>query len=395
MSAATAAVWSAAGLLAYTYVGFPALVLARGLVLRRPVRRGDATPAVSVIIAAHNEERAIEAKLKNLLALDYPPERLEIVIASDGSTDETNDIVARYAERSAAPSLRLLALPRVGKASALTAAVEASSGEVLVFSDANSMLEQKALRALVAPLADPSVGGVAGNQVYARGGPDTQAGERTYWSFDRVLKEAESSAGNVISATGALYAVRRELFSPVRPDVTDDFFTSTGVIEQGKRLVFARDAVAVEPVAASGGVEFGRKVRIMTRGLRAVVARRRLLNPARHGFYALELFSHKVLRRMMVAPLAALLAGSAAAWGAGWPYRAAAIAQAACYGLGVVGLTVRAEPVRRCKAIALPAYFCLVNAASAWALWNLLRGNRIERWVPAREPAPAAGEEPR
>ena len=303
------------------------------------------------------------------------------MIVSDGSDDGTDDIVARYLDRG----VELVPLPRVGKAAALNAAAARARGEILVFSDANSMFARDAVRALVAPFADPAVGGVAGNQCYAAGGDaTTAAGERGYWSFDTALKRAESAAGNVISATGAIYAIRRDLFRPVPEGVTDDFVTSTRVIAQGYRLVFAQDAVATEPVGASAEVEFGRKVRVMTRGLRSVLVMRELLNPFRHGFYALQLLSHKVLRRLSVVPLLAIAVSSPFLWGSGLPYREATAAQALLYGLGGAGILFRRTAVGRWWPLAIPAFFCLVNVAALRALWNLVSGRRIERWEPER-----------
>jgi glycosyltransferase involved in cell wall biosynthesis len=220
-----------------------------------------------MVIVAHNEAAHIGAKLENILSLDYPHDRFDVVVASDGSNDETETIVRGYADRK----VKLLSLPRQGKIPALNAAVAAATGEVLVFSDANSMYAPDALRALVRPLADPHVGGVAGDQRYFKERGGASAGEHTYWNFDRMLKQAQSAAGNVISATGAIYAVRRSLFRTVPSGVTDDFAVSTAVIAQGYRLVFASDAAAYEPAAKASGIEFGRKTRVMTRGLRGAL----------------------------------------------------------------------------------------------------------------------------
>jgi cellulose synthase/poly-beta-1,6-N-acetylglucosamine synthase-like glycosyltransferase len=374
--------WSGSALLAYSLAVFPALVVVRGVLFRREHRTADITPSVSIIVSARNEESAIGSKLDSLLDLDYPADRREIVVASDGSDDATNVIVEQYA----ASGIRLLALPRVGKAAALNAAVAVASGEVLVFSDANSRFASDALRALVAPLADPEVGGVAGDQRYLPGVGGTSDGERSYWNLDRLLKLSESRAGNAISATGAIYAIRRNLFEPVTDSVTDDFVISTGVIQQGFRLVFAPGAVAYEPVAPTADVEFGRKVRIMTRGLRAVLVRRALLDPRRHGFYALQLLSHKVVRRLMAVPLLAVCLSALTLWRHGPLYRAATLLQATFYGAALVGFIARNHPLGRHRAFALPAFFCLVNAASLLAAFNVVRGRRIDRWEPVRVP---------
>jgi glycosyltransferase involved in cell wall biosynthesis len=387
---AAAVFWSATATVAAGYVVLPAVILVRGRLRARPIAAADHEPTVTVVIAAHDEEAAIGSRLANLSQLDYPSNRLDVVIASDGSTDRTNAIVAAWPDRR----VRLLALPRVGKAVALNEAVAAATGEIVVFSDANSLFQPDAIRAIVRPFADPAVGGVAGDQRYAKGGrtESVATGERRYWDLDRILKVAESSAGNVISATGAIYAVRRELVPTIVAGVTDDFYASTAVVAAGRRLVFAADAVAIEPVAASGGIEFGRKVRVMTRGLRGVVLRRGLLDPRRTGFYAVQLGWHKLLRRLMVLPLLAVAASSVLLWPAGGLYRLAVVAQAAFYGLAAIGLRRRAAgtgadaaphgPVARIAA--LPAYFCLVNAAALVAALNVIRGVRIDRWEPQR-----------
>ena len=393
--------WLAVGLVVYTYVGFPALVLLRARIRPRPHRTADISPTVSVIIAAHDEAASIGPRVDNLLALDYPADRIEVVIASDGSTDAT----VEEARRRADPRIRVLDLPRTGKATALNTAVEASTGEILVFSDANTAYAPDAIRQLVRSFADPEVGGVAGNQVYLPGATSSDpgdpgaatavgAGERSYWDFDRLVKDAESLGGSVISATGAIYALRRELFVEVPDGVTDDFVTSTRVIAAGRRLVFEPAAVALEPVAGSSGREYRRKVRIMTRGLRGVAVARGLLDPRRHGFYALQLVTHKVLRRLMAIPLLVVAATSVALWDDGPIYKVAVIGQAGVYGLGAIGLALGDRPSGRRPWFAIPAFFVLVNVASLHALWNLLTGRRIDRWQPARRVEPSADGAP-
>lgn len=382
--------WGAVALIGYTYVLFPALVALRGRLLRRPYKTAEITPSISMIIAAYNEARGIASRIDNILSLDYPREQLEVVIASDGSSDGTEAIVRRYADRG----VRLLSLPRQGKITALNAAVAAATGEILVFSDANSIYAPEALRALARPFADPEVGGVAGDQQYLpqRSAGITSDGEQGYWSFDRKLKQSQSRAGNVISATGAIYAIRRALFRPIPPGVTDDFVASTSVIAQGYRLVLAPDAIAYESAADSSGVEFGRKVRVITQGLRSVQVMRELFNPFRYGFYALQLFSHKVLRRLMVFPLLLVALVSPLLWGRGAFYQAATVAQAAFYGCALLGLLLGGTRLGRLKILTIPFFFCMVNAAALLATLNVLRGRRIERWETQRQDPSIASE---
>ncbi len=273
---AVAIFWCAVLMIVYAYLLFPLIVILRGWLFPRPHHCANITPTVTLIIAAHNEVDVIQAKLDNVGALDYPRDQLEVLVASDGSDDGTNAIVAQHATQQPALNLRLLPLLRQGKAPALNAAVAEATGEILIFSDANSMYASDAIRALTRPFADPEVGGAAGDQRYlpARSASLSGNGEKRYWQLERLLKEFESRADNVISATGAIYAIRRKLFRPIPSGVTDDFTTSTRVIAQAHRLVFASDAIAYEPVAQSNAREFARKVRVMTRGLRAVLLMR-------------------------------------------------------------------------------------------------------------------------
>lgn len=372
--------WLLTAVIGWTYAGFPLVVLVRGRWSRRPVAAADISSTVSVVIAAHNEASVIRRRIDNLLGLDYPTDRLKIIVASDGSTDAT----ATIASAVASGRVKVLDLPRVGKADALNAAVAEASGEILVFTDANSEFADDAIRRLTRPFADPTVGGVAGDQRYRDDGPEAGngAGERQYWDLDRRLKSAESAAGNVISATGAIYAIRRELFQPVPAGVTDDFITSTAVIAQGRRLVFAEDAIAYEPIARDDRAEFGRKVRVMTRGLRGVALRRELLDPRRHGFYAVQLLTHKILRRLVAFPLVGLALVTPTLWRRGAVYRLAALGQGAGYGLAALGLALADRPIGRHKALAFPAFIVLANVAAMRAVGNVVLGRRIDRWDP-------------
>ena len=377
--------WVAVFLIVYTYIGFPLGVVLRGLLWGRPYKHEDLTipPSVSIVISAYNEAKSIAAKLDNILSMEYPRDRLEVVIASDGSNDGTDAIVERYKEYG----VKLLSLPRVGKAAALNAAVDASSGEILVFSDANSMYKTDAIQELVRPFADLKVGGVAGNQIYKTevSGGSSSDGERAYWNFDRTLKQFQGKSGNTLAATGAIYAIRRALFLPIPDGVSDDFVTSTSVIVQGYRLVFAPDAVAYEPVASTSQVEFGRKVRVIVRSWKAFIYMRELLNPFRYKFYAIQLLSHKILRYLVVFPLLLLFLVSPFLWKTGFIYQIATVGQVTFYSCAVLGYLLNGTRFARKKIFTIPFYFCMVNAASLIAIINVLRGQQIKHWEPQRQ----------
>lgn len=376
--------WLSIAFLFYAYGGFALLVGLVGLVQRRGVRKLPITPSVSLIIAAYNEEKVIAERLDNALAMDYPRERLQILVASDGSSDRTEDIVASYASKG----VLLLSLPRRGKIQTLNAAVARATGKILVFTDANIMCRADTLRELVANFADPSVGGVAGHTAYTLD-PDSESssyGERLYWRYDTWLKKLESQTGSIVSAHGGLYAIRRVLFRPI-PDgaVTDDFAISTSVIAHGYRLVFEPNALATEVAVPEAQREFRRRVRLMTRGLRGVFLRRRLLNPRKYGFYSVVLASHKLARRLVPVSLAILGVASLAAWSQGPLYQAAVLAQAFFYGMATVGYLLRRSRMGRLRLLYIPFYYCMANVACSVAWVHALRGRRIEVWQPQRQ----------
>jgi glycosyltransferase involved in cell wall biosynthesis len=384
---ARALFWGAVGTVAYAYVGFPLLCAARAALAPRPVRRDAAhTPSVSLIIAAHNEAGVIAAKLANSRALEYPAELLEIVVASDGSDDGT----AALAAACGGPNLVVLELPRQGKNRTLNSAVAAARNELLVFSDADSALEPQALRRLAAAFADPAVGGVAGDYRYRRG--SSVGGETAYWSLDRALKGWQSRAGSITSATGQLYAIRRALFQPVPDGVTDDFFISVQVPLAGRRLLFEPAAVATGPQAATARAEFRRKVRVASAGLRGVWMARRGLDPRSHGAFALQLLSHKLLRRLAAIPLLLLSLVAPLLWRRGPIYRLAAAGLWAIHGLGLLGYLLRDSRLGKRKLLSLPFFFELVNGAVLVALAELARGARHDTWVPERHPGAARVE---
>jgi cellulose synthase/poly-beta-1,6-N-acetylglucosamine synthase-like glycosyltransferase len=376
--------WTAVVLIVYTYIGFPLSVVLRGLFWGHPYKKDELTthPSVSIVISAYNEVESIGAKLDNILSLEYPRDCLEVIIASDGSTDGTDTIVQKYEKHG----VKLLSLSRVGKAAALNAAVNAASGEILVFSDANSMYKTDAIQYLVQPFGDPKVGGVAGNQVYRTevSGGSSSDGERAYWNFDRMLKQFQGKSGNTLAATGAIYAIRRSLFESIPDGVSDDLFTSTGIIVRKNRLVFAPKAIAYEPVAATSQVEFGRKVRVIMRSWKAFMFRSELFNPFRYGYYAIQLFSHKILRYLVVFPLLILFLVSLLLWKAGFIYQLATIAQTVFYACAAVGWLLKGTRLGRKRIFTIPFYFCMVNAASLVAIINVLRGQQVKHWEPQR-----------
>ena len=282
--------WGAFGALAWTHVGYP---LAAGLAARvrpRPVRARHWEPRVAVIVAAYNEETVIERRLENLLELDYPADRLEIVVASDASTDRTDELVEAVAANE--PRVRLLACPRGGKVAAQNRAVRESSGEVVAFSDANATWAPDALRRLVAALADPDVAYVCGRlQLQAADGSNR---EGLYWRYELWLREQESRLGSVTGGNGSIYALRREDYAEVDPRFGHDLAFPYLMVQRGRRAVYEPEAVAFEKPTPSNEAEYRRKVRMFEHcwliTLRGSMLRRLPLG------YLVEVVSHRLLR---------------------------------------------------------------------------------------------------
>lgn len=260
----------------WVYALYPASLAVLGRVAARPRRRCALEVPLTLVIAAHDEEEVIEAKIRNVRAVDYPPALVAIVVASDGSTDRT----VERARRAGADVV--LNLPRVGKITALNRAAEHAAGEILVFTDADSLFEADTLRHLTANFCDDGVGGVSANEVSGPRGNDRAVarGEGLYWRYEQWIKRLEDRVGSVVSASGRLYAIRRSLFVPSSVTTgTDDFVISTGVVRAGHRLAFDPLTRVVVDTPAEDGPELRRKVRVMNRGLRAALSARRHADP--------------------------------------------------------------------------------------------------------------------
>jgi cellulose synthase/poly-beta-1,6-N-acetylglucosamine synthase-like glycosyltransferase len=373
---------AAVALIAFTYVGYPALMFALRLILKRPVRRDDITPRVSVIIAAYNEERDIEAKLKNTLALDYPRDRMEIIVASDCSTDQTDEIVRGFS----AQGVILRQQPeRFGKTVAQNRAVKTSSGEILVFSDATTMWEPDAVRKIVRSFADPEVGCVAGQLIYANASSsDVGEGCRSYWEYEKLLKRCESQIGSLIGVSGCLYAVRRICHARLANDMIDDFVIATEIHLQGLRTVYEPEAIAIEYANSRARDEFRMRVRVIKQTLSALHRYRHALNPFRHKMFAFQLIAHKALRYAVPFPLIAALIASGWASGSVVWLRFAFIGQLALYGAAIAGL-VRERRKIKLRLLAIPYYFALANVASLVAFLKALNGENYVVWEPVRD----------
>ncbi len=363
----------------YIYFGYALIIWLLAHLRARPVQSKAVYPPVSFIIPVFNEVEVIEEKIRNCLALDYPRDRLQILVVSDGSTDATHAIVERYLDRG----VGLLVLERRGKAFALNEGVRRTGGEILVLSDANSMLEPHSLARLVANFADPEVGGVCGNQKYrSRAGADaTERGENLYWRFDKWLKSQESRTGSIFAADGSLYAVRRSLYVPVQdPAQADDIAISCRVVLQGYRLVYEPLAVTYEQSPLEGRRELIRKIRVTNHSVRA------LLNLGHglwtSGFYSFELLSHKLFRHLIPFALILLFGANLIAMQSSVWFRVLMLLQILFYILAVAGFCLRSFRLGRWRVLSVPYFFSLVNLAALLGVLDILRGRRVTVWSP-------------
>lgn len=366
--------WVSLAAIAYAYVGYPLWLCLRTQWQSRPTRPAPVFPFVSIVLAVHNQEQVLPAKLHNLAALEYPEDRIEVVVVSDGSTDGTNRILEAHGERC----VRAIFSPEhEGKALALNRGIQAAQGQIIVFTDARQILEPEAVRCLVANLADPSVGCVSGELML--GEPNTAAagdGLGYYWSLEKKIRQWEGATGSVIGATGALYAVRKELLVPLPPTtILDDLFIPLHVVRQGSRVIFEPDARAWDPLKPSLKREFQRKVRTLTGNYQLMRLAPWVLtraNPVR-----IEFISHKLLR--LVVPFALISTLVSSALLRGTFYELCVGLQLAFYALGGLGLSrLKRGLVGRLADVALT--FLMLNTAAVVALVNFLIGKN-EVWV--------------
>jgi glycosyltransferase involved in cell wall biosynthesis len=367
--------------IAWVYVGYGVVVAFAALVRARPVRRGPIEPTVSLVICAYNEGRTIRRKLDEVARLDYPTDKLEVIVASDGSTDATDDVVREYA-----PRVRLLRVEgRRGKTIAQNAAVAAAGGEILVFSDVTTEYAPGTVRTLVENFADPTVGCVGGDLRYLseRDNPSAQ-GRALFWNYERQLRIWESRVHSIVGVAGCAYAMRRALYVPLDESVISDFVEPGLVTERGYRTVLEVAAPVYEPAESyTLGQELHRRARVITRGLRGAFRMRSLVNPLRHPWFAMVLWSHRILRWLLPLFLLVMLATSAALVHEGWIYRAVFFGQLGIYAAGAVAAALDRLEVRP-PGMFVPLYFCLISLAPLLALGWLVRGETKAAWETGR-----------
>lgn len=364
--------WLAIAVPIYTYIGYPIVLLLLRLVIHRGVKKAPIEPFVSLLIPAYNEGDVIEKKIHNSLELDYPADRLEIVIASDGSKDETVEIARRF---ETGDRIRVLAYPvNRGKIALLNSSVPECRGEIVVFSDAPAFLLRDSVRTLLANFADPRVGAASGRYTVVKA-DDVNIGksEDFYWKYETYLKVQESQIASTLGGHGHLHAIRKDLYPfPPPGTINDDYIIPVSVLAKGYRAIYEPAAIVYEEAHEMAG--FGRRVRIMAGNLQQLREIKGLLWPLR----PLPLFfflSHKASR--LLVPFAMVAALVANAFLLTSPFYAALFfLQAVFYTMALIGTVFQMRP----KTLLLPFYFCMINVATFFGLYHALTSRRRMAW---------------
>lgn len=367
--------WISFSLFFYTYIGYPILLVFLGLFGKNEkVDDEPFEPGISMIIPVYNEEKIIESKIKNILSLNYPNEKLQAIIVSDASTDSTRDIIEKYV----AEGLTFFALPeRQGKVAALNRGLKEAQFEIVVFSDASIMLASDGLHQIVKKFQSEKIGCVSGEDYIPGGG-----GEGAYGKYELFLRNLESRVGSIVGASGCFYAQRRSLCEPFQAGMAPDFLSVLTTVEKGFRAVTEPRAVGAMGSSKRTQQEFGRKVRTLIRGITTLMHFKHLLTPFRYGMFAIELISHKIMRWsaaifMIVLSLSNLFLLETPL------YLLFFILQIAFYTLAFVGWISRKNMAQKLL-FKIPLYFCMVNISALIAWLKYLNGTRQEIWEPTK-----------
>lgn len=370
--------WTSLVVLAYSYFLYPLVLLVLPKRTLPRATRNPFSPKLSIIITAYNEEARIKTKLKNTLASLYPRELSEIIVASDASTDQTDEKVKRYEQHGA----RLLrSQTRRGKEYAQSLAIQASTGEILIFTDVGTTVSPDAVALMVARFADPAVGAVSSeDRLLAR--DDSPAGEGIYVRYEMWLRSLESSVNSLVGLSGSFFAARREVCEDWDTQSPSDFFIALNCVRLGYVAVSEPRAVGYYQDVADKLKEYRRKVRTVIRGLSGVLRHQAVLNPFTYGLFAFQVWSHKVMRWLVPWFLLLLFISSVAVAGTHVFYLSVAVAQAAFYVTAVIGMS--SKKLRTHGLLGIPFFFVQVNAAIAHATLAFIFGKRVLAWEPSK-----------
>jgi len=365
----------------YVYIGYPIIVFIIGLLKNKKVMKRPCEPYVTILIAAFNEEDSIENTIKNKLDLDYPKDKFEIIVISDHSTDKTDEIVKEY-EFQGVKLLRQA--PRAGKTSALNMAVPEAKGDILVFSDANSIYAPGAVRKLVQNFSDSNVGYVTGKMIYTNPhGPTIGDGCTSYMQYENFLRQFETKIGSIVGVDGGIDAIRKELYQSMNPDQLPDFVLPLKVVEQGYRVIYEPEAILKEPILKVPKDEYKMRVRVSLRALWALSDMYHLLTFTRSKLFAWQLWSHKVLRYLCFIFLIGAYLANWYLWPKNSFYKLFFILQNMAYFSAVVS-PILEKKGHLSRLLYLINYFVLLNLASAHAFIKFVLRQKQVMWTPRK-----------
>ena len=377
--------WSSLFLIFYAYIGYPLLITLLSLLVNNKVKQKDIEPFVTLLITAFNEEKDIADKLKNSLALDYPKDKFEILVASDGSTDATDEIVRSFENNEEGVPVVLHRVEgRVGKTATQNSAVKASRGEIIIFSDAASMYDRNAIRAFVRNYADSDVGAVSGMYTYeVTEGASTGLATRIFWNLENFIKSRQTKIKTITGCCGCIYSLRRELYTDLPASIISDLVEPLMILQKGYRIVFEPQANALEETAGKSADEFKMRIRVIVRGMTGMLYARKLYNPFKYPFVAFQLISHKVMRWLVpVFCIIALVTNAFLAHSSGF-YAVLFAGQILFYLMACIGFFLEKRGINK-KIFYLPLYFCIVNIAALISMFKVIKGENIVTWQTQR-----------
>jgi cellulose synthase/poly-beta-1,6-N-acetylglucosamine synthase-like glycosyltransferase len=372
--------WALVFLTIYSYFGYACIAIFISIFTNNIVKKADIYPTVTLLITAYNEQKHIARKIENSLSLDYPKDKLEIIVASDGSTDATESIVSTFADRG----VHLIRVEgRVGKTECQNLAVKQARGDILVFSDATTRYDRNAIQKLVRNYNDPTVGAVTGAFKYQLP-KDSQfgLGNVLYWEYEKFLKKLQTRIRTLTGASGCIYSVRRALYQSLPPDIISDLVEPLAIVAKGYRVVFEPEALAYEDTTVKYGHEFEMRIRVISRGMHGFLFMRKLLNPAKYGIVSFQIFSHKILRwfapffLILIFMLNIFLIEKSI-------FQICLAVQILFYLSAFIGYLMNRKN-KKSKTFTIPFYFCLINIAALIAFLRVLFGHKTIKWEPIR-----------
>ncbi|HEY1939445.1 MAG TPA: glycosyltransferase family 2 protein [Candidatus Angelobacter sp.] len=379
-SASRVVFWLTAFLLFYVYAGYPLLLAVIGLFVRRRRPEPGYAPRISVLIAAYNEEEAIERKIQQTLALEYPADKIQVIVLSDCSTDRTDEIVKAFPDNR----VRLVRMPeRRGKTYAQNYGVKEVTGDVVVFSDATAIYQSKALVFLACNYQDACVGAVSGRYQYFDPGEQspTGLGSKAFWNYENLIKTLQSRIHTITGCCGCIYSVRKTAYTELPADIISDLVQPLQAIRKGYRVVFEDRALAYEETTQSTAEEFSMRVRVVTRAMRGLLSVPDLLQPWKFAWPAFQLWSHKIMRWMVPLFLIALLGANFMLVDFSF-YRLVLAAQLAFYAAAILNMLIPLH--RQWKPLGIPLFFCTLNAAALVSMIEICRGRKYVTWQTVR-----------